>query len=443
MTKKEIQGPGLIENISFAPGMASNSLEVFRLLRNEYGPIYTFSIPRKFIVICEPDYIQHILKDNWTNYIKSDIYNEIKPVLGKGLVTSEGNFWKRQRRIISPEFSMKHIKGFYPVFRKHIENYIKDLADLDTTDMGSHYMHLTFMIAGEAFFGSSVERYTDAISSSLYEVQNIAIDKIYSLFNPPMWIPTPRNSRYKKMVEIMDTVTYDLIREYEQDSPEIENTLSRLLKAKDPETGESMSKEQLRDEVLTLLLAGHETTSNALLWTTYCLAKNPDVKAKLIAEIDDKFGKEIPSIDDLDKVLYLKMVIQEGMRHYPPVPVISRTPIKDDIIDGFTIPAGSVIMCPQYVVHKDERFWHEPEKFDPERFTEDAIKNRHRMAYFPFADGPRRCIGDQFAMIESQLILASLLQSYDFDLVAGFEPRPHSAITLISKNGLQLKLRKR
>ncbi len=257
---------------------------------------------------------------------------------------------------------------------------------------------------------------------------------------PPLWIPTPRNLAFKRARAELDRVVYDIIASRRRRHAPKGDLLDMLLAAREQGSGEGMTDRQLRDEVMTLLLAGHETTATTLTWTWYLLSKHPGAARKLRAELDVVLGGRLPGVGDLPALEYTQRVVRESMRLYPPVWVISRTAIEEDEIGGYTIPAGSILLLSQYAMHRHPDFWENPEGFDPDRFSPERSEGRHRYAYFPFGGGPRLCIGANLAMLETELILAILAQRYRLELLPGHPVEPEPLITLRPRYGMKMML---
>jgi cytochrome P450 len=307
-------------------------------------------------------------------------------------------------------------------------------------------MRLTQRTAGLAFFNLDLNNEADTVGRTFTML--LALLLKYSFFPfPPLWVPTPRNRRLQAGLETLNKVVYGIIAERRKRAShpgmDTGDLLSMLLAARDEETGEGMSDQQLRDEVMTLLIAGYETTSVALSWTWYLLSQHPNVEQRLHAELDRVLGGQVPTVDSLDKLPYTRMVIQEAMRLYPPAFGLTRRAIAEDEIGSYRIEANSIIFVSQYCTHRHPAFWEEPEVFDPERFTPERSAGRPRFAYFPFGGGPRQCIGNNFAIMEAQLVLATIAQRYYLRLVPGHPVEPQVLVTMRPRYGLPMTLHPR
>jgi cytochrome P450 len=303
-------------------------------------------------------------------------------------------------------------------------------------------MRLTLRIIGQALFTVDLDDESDTVGQAFTTVLTLLGSYLYLPF-PPLSVPTPRNQRMKASIRTLNAVVHRMITQRRQRQVEREDLLSMLLAAQDQETGEGMSDQQVRDEVLTLLFAGHETTANAFTWAWYLLSQHPAVERRLHAELDEVLGNQVPSIEHLSRLPYTRMVIEETLRLYPPGAMLMRHAIAADVIGGYTIPAGSLVFLSPYVTHRHSDYWDEPEVFNPERFTPERVAAHHRYAYFPFGGGPHLCIGNHFAMMEAQLVLATIAQRYRLHLVPGQRVEPQVVTTIRPRDGLQMTLQRR
>ncbi len=431
--KKSLPGPGILESLFFLPEFKRHYPHAFLLLFQKYGSVYRIDIPFRAIFAGEPRLIEYVLKKNAKNYTKSKLYDPLRPIIGNGLVTSEGETWKKSRRIIAPEFHPKSINGFIPSMLRYTQALSHEWTQaLERNggkqlniDLSEAMMGLTLAIVGETFFGDSMGSKSAEIADNLYVLLEYSVKQTFQL------IPMP-NKQVRMAEDNMNRLSLDLIQKRKQGlNHDRQDVLSRLLLAKE------MDDSQLLDEVKTLILAGHETTSLLLTWCWYLLAKNPEVEKKLHDEVD--------SIDHshLEKLTYTRQVILETMRLYPPIPVISRQAIEEDEFEGIHIPKGMLIQLAPYVTHRDPRFWENPDEFIPERFSEDK-KESEGLTYFPFAAGQRACIGEHFAMTEAIVILATLASQFRFRLKNPEEIVQSQAInTLRPIGGLNVFVNKR
>jgi cytochrome P450 len=395
--------------------------------------------------VSHPDYIKHVLQDNHRNYGKNTFaYQTLQLTLGKGLVTSDGDFWLRQRRLAQPAFHRQRIEGFATMMTQATLDMLDRWATYTDSDHGfdlaQELTRLTLRIAGETLFHIDLTDDADDVGRALSLGLAETTARLSRPLSLPLAIPTPNNRRFLTARRALDSVVYDIIAERRRTQADTGDLLSMLMLAEDEETGERMTAQQLRDEVMTMMLAGHETTANALIWTWYLLAQHPGVEAKLAAELDAVLAGRAPVIADLPNLSYTLKVVQESMRLYPPLYSFSRSATQDDEIGGYSIPAGATVSMSPYAMHRHPDYWDDPERFDPERFRAEAVSVRHRFVYIPFAAGPRQCIGSTFALTEVQLVLATVAQHYRLRLVPDHPVEPIAAITLRPRNGVRVTL---
>jgi cytochrome P450 len=402
--------------------------------------------PFRYVIVNHPDAIHHVLVDNFKNYTKSRNYQGIKLVLGSGLLTSEGEFWKRQRRLAQPAFHRERLAGFARMMVDDTTRMLDRWSESDDGapfDLHEEMMRLTFRIVGRTLFHVDVDGDAAAIGRALSVVLRHADEYGNSLLPLPPWVPTPANARFRNAMSTLDELVYRIIAERRASGEDTGDLLSMLMSARDEETQRGMDDQQLRDEVITIVLAGHETTANALTWTLYLLSLHTASERRLRKEIEDVLGDRPPTLEDLPKLTFTSMVIQESMRLYPPAWALERQAIADDEVMGFAIPAGTIVGISPYTLHRHERFWENPEGFDPDRFAPERAAGRPKHAYLPFGGGPRLCIGNSFATMEAQLVLAMILQRCRLDLASGYVVRPDPVITLRPRNGVWMRRRTR
>jgi cytochrome P450 len=307
-------------------------------------------------------------------------------------------------------------------------------------DVAGDMSRLTLGIVGRTLFSRNLEDAADEFGRVLLEALAFMNERTMRFLPSPLWWPTRFNRRLARLIRALDRVVFDIIEARRRSGEETGDLLDMLLRARDEETGEAMTDRQLRDEVMTFLLAGHETTAVALTWTWYLLDRHPEVADRLRAEVAAHLGSRTPTLDDLPSLAYARMVVEEVMRLYPPVWGFMRQAIGPDRLGEHTVPKGAVVTICPYVTHRHPEFWAEPERFDPERFTPDRVRERPRFAYLPFSGGPRLCIGNEFALMEAQLVVAMMMQRYRLRLVAGTRVEPESRLTLRPRGGLPMTL---
>ncbi len=400
---------------------------------------------RKMFVITDLDAVAHVLQVNQRNYHKSPAYKELKLALGNGLVNSEGDFWRKQRRLSQPAFHKKQLEELFMSMTEVAENYLKGFEERaeekEIIDMSKEMMNITADIVLKTLFSSD----NPSNQKEMYETMEIAQDYIMHRVTNPHLVPfvyfNGRRRKFKKAIQIFDDKVMELIEARRKDPNPPSDLLSMLLMAKDEETGEGMSDKQLRDEAITLYSAGHETSANALVWTLYLLAQHPQIVQRLRSEVVEVLGDKSPAFKDLSALQYTRKVIEEGMRLYPPAYAVGRESQKKDTILGYEIPAKSILFISIYAIQRDPKYWENPNEFDPSRFEPEHAKKRPKLSYMPFGAGPRMCIGNNFAMMEMQMILALLVRKYDFELDKNQKVETNPLVTLKPKVGIKMKVK--
>ena len=372
----------------------------------------------------------------------------IQLVTGLNLLTSDGDYWLQQRRLMAPAFHRQRIAGFGVLMSQAAQGM---LARWDKTEAAGGWidahreiMQVTLEIVGQALFSIDLSGEANALARSFAEGMDYLNFRLNHVFAWPLFLPTPRNIRLRRALAVTDRVMQEIIDERWHSGAEREDLLSMLLEARYEDSGQGMTDEQLQNELGILVGAGHETTANALIWTFYLLAEHPEVEQALHRELDQVLQGRAPTVADLPALPYTRMVIEEAMRLYPPAWILTgRQVIADDQVGGYTIPAGSIVFISPYATHRDPRFWPDPERFDPSRFAPERAAERPRFAYLPFGGGPRKCIGAEFAMTEAQLILAAVAQRCRLRLKPGWAVEPDPIFTLRVRGGLPMRLETR
>ncbi len=398
------------------------------------------------LVISHPDHLKHVLQDNYKNYVKG--YEVTKPLLGEGLLTIEGHAWRKRRRLMQPMFHRRRIAAMADTMVAEIQKMLARwepyAASGQPLDVAAEMMHMTRDVILATMFSSSISPEEAEAAGKAFQAALAHFDRY--MFMPvqlPDFVPLPGSRRFRRAIETLDRIVYGLIRRRRAMANPPDDLLTMLIQAQDEESGEGLSDAQIRDEVMTIFLAGHETTANALAWTWYLLSLHPDVTRRMWAELDHVLAGRAPTFQDVAELRYTTWIFQEAMRLYPPAWIFARTAVAQDEIGGYTVPAGTPILISPYVTHRRPDLWPNPLGFDPERFTPEEVKKRHRFAYLPFSRGPRVCIGEGFAMAEGVLTLAAVGQRYRLDLLPGFPVKPRSAGTLGAKHGIQMTLHPR
>lgn len=419
-------------------------LGYYTRLTREFGDVASFRLgPHRMVHIAHPDQIEQVLVTDNRRFIKHYALRLLIPVLGNGLVTSDGEFWLRQRRLIQPTFSKQRIDSYAGVMVEHTERLIASWGDGQTRNLHADMMQLALGIVSKALL--------DVDAGDRYEEVSAAIDVILHDFDVrfqsalplPFWFPSPANLRLKRAVGSLEAIINAIIATRRAEKRDQGDLLSLLVHARDEETQTGMTDRQLRDEVMTLFLAGHETTANALAWTWYLLATHPDVEARLYDELRSVLGDRLPTTEDVPRLEFTRHILNESMRLYPPVYTFGREATAEVELGGYRIPPGTTVLMSQWVTHRDARFFDEPEKFLPDRWSGRESEKHPKYAYFPFAGGPRGCIGNTFAMLEATLIVATIASKYRMTLCPEPAVVPRASVTLRPGEGVRCQLHRR
>lgn len=444
---------------NFPPGPppANNPITQFRLLNDiqrdmlavfgewhrRYGDAYVLRFgPLSQVMLHHPDDLREVLVTQAGKFIKDADYRDesrgLARFLGRGLLTSNGEFWKRQRKLAAPAFHARRIEAYADTMVSHTEQMLAGWRDGAQRDVAREMTRLTLLIVAKTLFDADVAADVERVGRAMDAIQHYFGHR--SLW--PAWIPTPRELRARQARRDLDEIVYRFIRERRASGEDRGDLLSMFLLAED-EDRQRMTDEQARDEIVTLLLAGHETTANTLNWTWTLLAQHPEAEAELHAELDSVLGGRAPTLADLPALTYTEQVIKESMRLYPPAWSYSREAAEDVPLRTTVIPKGSVVGLMIYFTQRDARWFPEPEQFRPERFTPEREQQLSRYAYLPFGAGPRVCIGNSFALMEARLLLATIAQRYRLRLAPGQRVTPEALITLNPKGGLRMTLQQR
>src|SRR5258708_17960153 len=420
----------------------NNPLEYFTGIAREYGDIAGLRILNfKTIFINQPDLIEEVLVTNARLYSKGRVLRANRHVFGEGLLTSEGDFWLRQRRLTQPACHRARIASYAGTMVEYTQRMMNGWRSGEERDVHGEMLRLTLQIVGKTLFDADVERDAQEVGKSLELLLEIGANFRRTIF-VPHWLPTSTNLRVKREIAQIEKILYRIIGERRASGRDAGDLLSMLLSAQD-EDGSRMTDRQLRDEATTLFLAGHETTASTLSWTWWLLAQNPRVEAKLHAELDAVLGDRTPTLDDLPKLGYTGHVITESLRLYPAAWGMARLVVEDHEIAGYPLTKGMGVAMAQWVVHRDPRWYDAPEEFRPERWEGDLIKRLPRFAYFPFGGGPRQCLGNAFAVMEATLIRATTSRKVRLRLAPGPPVVPLASIPLRPRPGERVILESR
>ncbi|HLI90206.1 MAG TPA: cytochrome P450 [Ktedonobacteraceae bacterium] len=403
-----------------------------------YGPFPMY-------MISSSELVHKVLVEHADDFEKGEVMRKaFCPIVGNGLFISEGEFHRRQRKLMAPSFQPRHIVSYADTMVKYGEQIQQGWRDGATIDIGQQMTHTTMSIVGKVLFDADVFTEADELGAAMTTVLEQVNYTLSHLFPVPLSWPTPRNRRVKRALAVLDSRIQKMIDERRASAGERNDFLSVLLNARE-EDGERMNDKQVRDEALTLFGAGHETTATALTWAWYLLATHPEVYAKVQREVDDTLKGCPPTYADLEHLPYTLQVFKEAMRLYPPAYAIARVPLHDVEIDGYPLRKNTVIVIATYAIHRRPDYFPDPEEFRPERFTPEREKLLPRCAYMPFGAGPRICIGNHFATMEGHLLLATLAQRVTFELVPGqhIEPEPNRTITIRPKYPMKMIVHRR
>ncbi|GAA0218103.1 cytochrome P450 [Halobaculum roseum] len=416
----------------------------------EYGGVARYEIlGQDVILLTDPDPIRKVLVAENEKYVKGELFQQqLRPVLGNGLLNSEGDFWRRQRHLIQPAFTPDRIAGYADMMVDVTERTSAPWDDGEVRDVHRDMMGLTLDIVARALMGVDIRDRTPAIGGALDTVMEQSAGGSLLDLLPPS-VPTLGRERLREAVASLDRIVDELVDEKRRALREGEiepdaDVVSALLTAEDDD-GERMAAEQVRDEVKTLLLAGHETTALSLTFTLHLLARHPDIERRLLDELEAELGDDPAGFDAVRDLEYLDQVVTESMRLLPPVHGILREPTEDVELGGYRVPEGTPIAISQWVVHRDPAHYDDPLEFRPDRWTDEMEADLHPLAYFPFSSGPRRCVGDRFALLEAKLILATLLRRYAFEVVdpVDLESNLEASITTRPTQPVRMRLHER
>jgi cytochrome P450 len=403
----------------------------------------------------EPEDIKWVLVDNHRNYLKGRGTQALRPIVGQGLLTSEDDLHQRQRRLVQPAFHRQRIASYAEVIRRFAGDHMADWQDGQSLDLHEEMMRLTMVIVAQCLFDVDVSGRASNLGEAITKlVEGFDFNRVGPVGQFIERFDLARQRRRNEVLAVLEGLIYDMIRARRAEGVDHGDLLSMLVlgegvAAEAGEAEQRMSDKQVRDELLTLFLAGHETTSLAVTYTFYLLSHSPDVEARLMAELNGLLGEpgspgaRLPGWNDLPRLEYTRRVFAEAMRLYPPAYATARIARHDDEIAGCRIPAGSTLIVSQFVTQRDPRFWPDPERFDPDRFSPEVEAERPKFAYFPFGGGPRRCIGEPFAWMEGVLLVAALAHRYHIAAKPGYVPELQPLVTLRPKDGMPVTVHRR
>jgi cytochrome P450 len=446
-SQSRLYPPGPKRGLPFSSLLAyrRGPLPYFQNLAIRYGDISYFTIgPQPAFFLNHPDLIKDVLVTQHHNFMKGLVLQRAKRLLGEGLLTSEGDFHKRQRRLAQPAFHRQRVASYASAMVDFATRTSERWQHEATLDISEEMMRLTLGIVGKTLFDADVESESGEVGEAMSVVMELFDTLTLPFFDLLSKLPLPQLRRFDNARMKLDKIIFSMVEERRRTGIDRGDLLSMLLLAQDEEgDGGQMTDQQLRDELMTIFLAGHETTANALTWTWYLLSKHPEVEAQLHEELDSVLGSRRPEFSDVAQLRYTEMVLAESMRLYPPAWAIGRLATADCELGGYLVTKKSLVLVSQYVMHRDERYFKKPLVFDPQRWLPNEREGRPQFSYFPFGGGPRRCIGEGFAWMEGILLLATLGQKWKLRLVPHHPVALKPVITLRPKHGMKMAVIRR
>jgi cytochrome P450 len=404
-----------------------------------YGDVVSLRFgPKRMMLASHPDLVEEVLVTNNRHYIKHFALRMTQATLGNGLLTSEGDFWRRQRRLAQPAFHRERIAAHAETMVELTERMLEGWAPGQVRDIQDDMMRVTLEIVARTLFDADVSGEAAGASEAMETALRAFTARVGRIIRLPERLPTPANLRLRRAVRQLDAIIFAIIAARRASAADRGDLLSMLIQAQDEDDGGRMTDRQLRDEAMTLFLAGHETTANTLAWAWFLLAQHPEAEARLHAELDAVLQGRAPTLADLPRLPYTEHVISETLRLYPTVWIVGREAIEPSTVGGYPVPVGTTVYMSQWVLHRDPRFFDDPLAFRPERWADSLARKIHRYAYFPFGGGPRICIGNAFAMMEAVLLLATIARKYRLALVPGFQVKLLPTMTLRADGGIAM-----
>ena len=438
-----IPGPRGLPVLGMMPEMVSDMLGLFMNTTREYGGIAQFKLLNKsYLLVTNPDYVKYILQDNYKNYIRGRSVETGRVLLGNGLPLIDGDFWLRERRMLQPAFHRERLEKLIDAVTTVIDTFMQDWAEKarqnQTLDLDDEMMRLTLTVIIKSMFSSPIEDKIPALSHAFHVASKFMLWRSQQMVQMPLSLPLPRHIEYNRALNVLNDTIYPLIADARKHPKD--DLLGMMLEMRDADTGEGLSDKQARDEVVTIFFAGHETTAATMAWGFYLLSQHPEVEERMRDELKSVLNGRAPTFADLPKLVYMQQVLNEILRLYPAAYLFAREAVVDDVLDGYRIPANTLIFISPYVGHRDPKYWPDPERFDPQRFTPQQVASRPRHVYYPFGEGPHVCIGNNFALMEMQLILSMALQRFRLRLVPGHPIALKPEATLRPKYGMKVNV---
>jgi cytochrome P450 len=434
--------PRLRSRLMVMPPVLRNPPEYFVQMSRQYGGIVTLS-PRRIFLVTGPDCVKHVLQDRHTNYIKGPAYNLLKPLMGNGLFSSDGEEWRRQRHRVQPAFHRQHNPRMAEIIGDATGRMLGRWEAISSRgqaiNVRSEIMLLTLEILLWRMFSGDLIGHEQELRDAFFDCsQHMDLLSALGPVRVAAWFRIARRLRFRRAIRTLERFIFRVVEQRRRNHTDNGDLVSLLLWARDEQTGEAMSDVQIRDELMTMLQAGNDTVSDAITWTWYLMAKHPEVRQRVELEVDSTLGGRLPQLADLPALDYTTRVIFESLRIYPPGWAFGRSPVEDDVIGGYHVPAKSMVVISPYATHRLPDIWSNPDSFDPDRFLPERSQGRPRFAYFPFSAGPRQCIGASLATLEAQMIISMAAQRFRLTTPPGFSAGLRPRISLTSNRTIWL-----
>jgi cytochrome P450 len=438
---REIPGPRGRPFLGVMPEMVGDMLGLFTKTARDYGGIAQFKLLNKsYLLVTNPDYVKYILQDNYKNYIRGRSVETGRVLLGNGLPLTDGDFWLRERRMLQPAFHRERLGKLVDTVTTVTDTFLQDWAGKaernQILDVDDEMMRLTLTAIIKSMFSSPIDDKIPPLSHAFQAASRFMLWRSQQMLQLPLSVPLPRHVEYNRALKVLNETIYPLIADG-RNHPN-DDLLGMMLEMRDADTAEGLSDQQARDEVVAIFFAGHETTAAALAWGFYLLSQHPEIEERTRLEVQNVLNGREPTFADLPRLTYMQQVINEVLRLYPAAYLFAREAIVEDVLDGYAIPANTLIFISPFVGHRDPKYWPDPERFDPERFTAEQVASRPRHVYYPFGEGPHVCIGNSFAVMEMQLILTMALQRFRLRLVPDQQIALNPEATLRPKYGMKM-----
>jgi cytochrome P450 len=424
-----------------APWMLGDPVQFILRSAREHGPLVRIPLgPRTLTLIAHPEDMRRVLQEDHENYLRGRVVDPIRPMLGESLPTTDGQVWRRKRRIMQPAFNRTRLNNLVGAMATVTARYVNEFREGQRLNASDLMMRLTRDVIVQTMFSDELGADTPALDLALADLEHYIARYTFVPFRVPLWLPTPDNFAFRRAIATLDRLVVRLVTARRKSVNKQGDLLDALLEARDAETGEAMSERELRDELVSIFFAGHETTANALTWTTYLISTHPEVFGRLREEADRVLGGRVPTAQDVLQLEYTTAVLREALRLYPPGWIFGRVAERDDVLRGYSIRKGDMLAISPLVTHRLPEFWPAPDRFDPERFVVDKSGTNRDYSYLPFGSGPHMCIGSHFAMMEAAVALAMIVRHAQLVVEQPEKVQMRSTITLQVAGGLPVRV---